>query len=283
MDFLLFARTHGVEIHQLRIGDKIHRCPTTLHPASTNGAYFFDGLRGWVQNWETGEPIQWWNDPYAKPWNESEKRDWALRRRAAEHEKQRGYAMAAKKAGLLIASATKDAHPYLKSKGFPEEQALVGTDGELIIPMRDVRDNALLSTQTIRLIDNEWAKKMLPGMRAKGAVLRIGPQRAVESILCEGYSTGLSIDVALRLLRLNAAVVVCFSASNMIHVAAGMTGTRYVFADNDVSLTGEKAAQATGLPWCMSDQPGEDANDLHARAGVMTVAKLLMEVRRAKP
>lgn len=191
--------------------------------------------------------------------------------------------MAAKKAGLLIAAATQDVHPYLKAKGLPDVPALVGQDGELLIPMRDHRDNALLGIQTIRLIENEWAKKMLPGMRAKGAVLRIGPQRAAESFLCEGYGTGLSIDAALRLLRLNACVVVCFSASNLIHVAASMTGARYVVADNDVSLTGEKAAQATGLPWCMSDQPGEDANDLHARAGVMAVAKLLMEVRSAKP
>jgi phage/plasmid primase-like uncharacterized protein len=283
MDFRNFAKMNGVDIVDLRTGDKIHRCPTTLHPASTNGAYFFDGLRGWVQNWETGESIQWWNDPYAKPWGESEKRDWALRRRAAEHEKQRDYALAAKKAGLLIANSTKDVHPYLKSKNFPEEQALVGADGELLVPMRDCKDNALLGVQIIKLVDNEWQKKMHPGMRAKGAVLRIGPQRATECVLCEGYATGLSIDAALRLLRLNACVVVCFSASNMIHVAASMTGTMFVFADNDVSLTGEKAAHATDLPWVMSDQPGEDANDLHVRAGVMAVAKLIMEVRRAKP
>lgn len=284
MDFRSFARANGVEIGDLRSGDdKIHRCPTTAHPASTNGAYFFDGQRGWVQNWESGEPVQWWNDPHAKPWNESEKREWALRRRVAEAEKLRGHAMAAKKAGLLITSATRDVHPYLKAKQLPDVQSLIGENGELLVPMRDFRDNALLGIQTIRLVDNEWSKKMLPGMRAKGAVLRIGPQRAAEMFFCEGYATGLSIDTALRLLRLNAVVVVCFSATNLIHVAGGMTGKRFVFADNDVSLTGEKAALATGLPWCMSDVQSEDANDLHARAGVMAVAKLLMEVRRAEP
>jgi phage/plasmid primase-like uncharacterized protein len=282
MDFRDFAKANGVEIADLRTGDKIHRCPTTAHPASSNGAYFFDGLRGWVQNWETGEPVVWWNDSYAKPLSESEKRNWALRRRVAQHEKQRGYAMATKKAGMLIAAATRDVHPYLKAKGLPEVQTLVGTDGELLVPMRDLRDNTLLGIQVIRLIDNEWAKKMLPGMRAKGAVLRIGPQRAVESVLCEGYATGLSIDVALRLLRLNVSVVVCFSASNLQHVASLTTGRRFIFADNDVSKTGEKAAQATGLPYCMSDAVDEDANDLHTRAGVMAVAKLLMEARRAK-
>lgn len=282
MDFRSFARAHGVEIGELRTGDNIHRCPTTEHPSSKNGAYFFDGYRGWAQNWETGEPVQWWNDPNAQPWNESEKRAWALRRRVADADKQRGYALAGKRAGLLIASAVPDSHPYLKSKGFPDVQALVGADGELLIPMRDYRDNALLGVQTIRLVDNDWEKKMLHGMRAKGAVLRIGPQSAQETVFCEGYATGLSIDVALNLMRLRAAVVVCFSASNLIHVASNTTGKRFVFADNDASLTGEKAAQATGLPYCMSDVQGEDANDLHVRAGVMAVVSKLMEVRHAK-
>jgi phage/plasmid primase-like uncharacterized protein len=283
MDFRTFARANGLDIGDMRSGDKIHRCPTTAHPASTNGAYFFDGQHGWVQNWETGEPVQWWNDPQAKPWNEAEKRQWALRRRVAEADKLRGHAMAAKKAGLLVTAATRDTHHYLKAKQLPDVQALIGEAGELLVPMRDFHDNALLGIQTIRLVDNEWEKKMLPGMRAKGAVLRIGPQRAAETFFCEGYATGLSIDIALRLLRLHACVMVCFSASNLIHVANSMTGRRFVFADNDVSLTGEKAAQATGLPWCMSAVQGEDANDLHTRAGVMAVAKLLMEVRHAKP
>lgn len=282
MDFRSFARVHGVEIGDLRAGDKIHRCPTTEHHNSKNGAYFYDRDRGWVQNWETGEPAQWWNDPNAKPWNESEKREWALRRRVAEADKIKDQATAAKKAGVMITSATRDTHPYLKSKGFPDVQCLIGTAGEMLVPMRDFRDNALLGVQSIKLVDNEWEKKMLHGMRAKGAVLRIGPQSAVETFYCEGYATGLSIDAALRMLRLNAAVLVCFSATNIIHVAAGMTGKRFVFADNDVSLTGEKAAQATGLPWYMSDVQGEDANDLHVRAGVMALAKLLMEVRRAE-
>lgn len=283
MDFLSFARTHGVEIGDLQAGDRIHRCPTTEHPASKNGAYFFDGQRGWIQNWETGEPPQWWNDPNAQPWNEAEKREWAMRRHAAEADRREAQAMAAKRARLLIASATRGTHPYLKAKGHVDAQALIGTGGELLVPMRDFHDNALLGIQTIRLVDNEWEKKMIHGMRAKGAVLRIGAQRAVETFYCEGYATGLSIDAALRMLHLSACVMVCFSATNMAHVATSMTGKRYVFADHDASQTGEKAAQATGLPYCLSDVQGEDANDLHVRAGVMAIAKLLMEVRHAKP
>jgi phage/plasmid primase-like uncharacterized protein len=283
MDFRHFAQAHGVEVGDLRTGDRIVRCATTTHPTSKNGAYFFDGRRGWVQNWESGGPPQWWNDGGATPWSSAEKRQWEMRRRVAEDERRKGHAMAARKATLTIISAARGHHPYLAEKGFPEAVALVGGGGELIIPMRDFRDNAILGLQTVRLIDNQWIKKNQPGIRAKGGVFRIGRERAAEIYFCEGYATGLSIDQALRQLRLNACVVVCFSAANMTHVAAGMVGTRYVVADHDLSGTGQRAAEATGLPWCMSPEVGEDANDLHVRLGTMAVAKMLMEVRLAKP
>lgn len=277
-----FASLHGLDIRDLRLDGKIHRCPTETHPRSRNGAYACDGERGWVQNWETGEPVAWWNDPAAKPWTEADRRAWAERRRAAEEETRRGHALAANKAGILIAAATPDEHPYLRFKGFPGVKGLVAPGGELIVPMRDAQNNALLGCQTLALIDSErWEKKMIYGMRAKGAVFRIGPQRAAETVFVEGYATGLSVDAAIRMLRLSAAVVVCFSASNLQHVASLTTGRRFVFADNDASQTGEKAALATGLPYCMSDAVGEDANDLHQRAGIMAVASKLMALRRA--
>ena len=83
MNFIDFARTHGVEINALRSGDRIWRCPTTTHPKSRNGAYFFDGQRGWVQAWDSGEPVQWWSDAAAKPWTDADKADWARRRASA--------------------------------------------------------------------------------------------------------------------------------------------------------------------------------------------------------
>ena len=56
-----------------------------------------------------------------------------------------------------------------------------------------------------------------------------------------------------------------------------------MFADNDESLTGERAAQVTGLPYCMSPVVGEDANDMHARAGLLAVAKTIMNMRTVIP
>ena len=85
---------------------------------------------------------------------------------------------------------------------------------------------------------------------------------------------------ALRSVGIKASVVVTFSASNMIQVADQIPGKRYVFADNDASQTGEKAAMQTGLPWTMADEVGFDANDLHAKSGLFSVVAKIMDCRR---
>lgn len=281
IEFVSFARANGVDIRRLNQDhERIFRCPTVTHPKSTNGAYFFDGQRGWCQNWESGEPVQWWNSEKATAWTEADKREWAARKKSAEQAKAKGHAEAAKRAATLISQTTLSEHAYLKEKGLGATLGLVDAEFALLVPMRDYASNALLGVQTIRLIDNQWEKKMLHGQRANGAVLRLGPRTCPETCFVEGYATGLSVEIALRLLRINAAVMVCFSAQNMVHVAQGINGTRYVFADNDQSETGEKAAQQAGLPYCMADEVGMDANDLHQKFGVMAVAKKLMEVRR---
>ena len=278
-DFIAFAHSHGAAIRELHPSDRIRRCPTIAHPRSTNGAYWFDGTRGWVQNWETDGGPQWWNEPSARPWTEADKRRWAAQRQAADEDRLRDQHRAAARAGELIAQAVPDAHGYLKTKGFPETKGLVLPSGGLLVPMRDVATNVLVGAQVIQLAENRWRKKMLPGTRAKGAVFVIGPRRAPEYVLCEGYATGLSIQAAVQLLRLKLSVVVCFSAQNLVHVAALVGGRRFVFADNDASETGARAATATGLPWVMSPDIGEDANDLHLRAGLLAVSKLVMQAR----
>ena len=75
-------------------------------------------------------------------------------------------------------------------------------------------------------------------------------------------------------------MLVCFSANNLEHVAPQVRGRAFVFADHDASGPGQRTAEATGLPWCMSPIEGEDANDLHQRAGLMAVCAQIMAVRR---
>lgn len=276
-DFLSFAEEHGLLIQSLHPTDRIMRCPTSSHPNKKNGAWLWDGRRGFVFNWEEGQSVHWWNAKGSKPWTEADKMEWA-RRRNAERERralrQRRVGVAAE---VMLRDASPENHPYLAYKGFPDERGMV-MQGALLIPMRDCVTGAVLGLQYVRLVRNEWEKKMLPGQRAKGAALRLGGCRT-DSVLVEGYATGLSVHAALRQLRLPASVVVAFSAGNLVHVAGLLKGRRRVFADNDASGAGQKAAEATGLPWTMSGTVGQDANDLHQKEGLMAVCAKLLDIR----
>ena len=194
----------------------------------------------------------------------------------AEAETKRRHAAAAHYAESMLKTAVADSHQYLVEKGFAAEKLPVLPDGRLFIPMRDMLNNRIIGAQFIRLVDNAWDKKFLTGQRSSGAVYRLG--RAPDAILCEGVATGLTILAAVRQMQVNLAVVVCFSAGNIVKVARNLPGRNCCLADNDKSTTGERAAIATGLPWGMPDQVGEDCNDLHQRAGLMPVCLLVQKV-----
>ncbi|HEX8615647.1 MAG TPA: PriCT-2 domain-containing protein [Telluria sp.] len=200
---------------------------------------------------------------------------------ACDVRKTRAARAAAASATKYLAQCQPKTHPYLVSKGLPNSIGLV-RGLTLIVPMYDFLTSELVGTQRIDWLADEqrWAKQMAWGMRVKGAALRLGNQRAQETFFCEGLATGLSIELALRRLRLNASVVVCFNDWNLAHVASLEKGRAFVFADNDVSLAGESAAKKTGLAYCMSDVVGEDANDLLQRAGVVELCRLIIDVRR---
>ena len=283
LSFVSFARAHGVVIEPAKLfaGERIRRCPTIEHPRKENGAYFWDGHRGWVFNWEDGAKVQWWNDPSARPWTEAEKAEWKRKRDAANTAQQKQYEQAAKQAETLIAKAAQDHHNYLEYKGLKEVKGLVLPDGALAVPMRNVITNKLQGCQTIRWDAEQrtYIKKMQFGMQARNAVFRLGPKSAQETILCEGYATGLSIEMAARRMRLNASVLVCFSDRNLVNVSSQIKGRKYAYADNDKSGAGERAAQDAEIAYCMSDTLGNDANDDHRKSGLMVVCKKLMEVR----
>lgn len=204
---------------------------------------------------------------------------------AEERRKEAGYRAAAVAAQALVEQCELATHYYLNAKGLPDVEALVH-DMTLVVPMRNLATNQLQGVQTIDWVPasgdqpGRWEKKMATGMRAKGAVLRLGSPKARETFLCEGYATGLSIERALRRLRLNASVLVCFSDSNMVYVANQIKGPAFVVADHDKSTAGERAAAKTGLPWHMSEVLGEDANDLHHRAGLAALCQLILDLRR---
>lgn len=283
MTFIEFARAHGVDIDPAKLyaGERIKRCGTTDKPRSANGAYFWDGQRGWVFNWASEARVQWFNDQDAQPWTDAEKQAWKARRQAMQAHQDDQHHRAAARAAELIRSTKPGTHDYLARKGFPDLEGMIDSTGTLVVPMRHLETNALLGAQLIHWDEPErqWVKKMMPGMKAKGAILRLGDKTASEAFLVEGYATGLSVIAALRSVGLRACVVVCFSANNLEFIAPQVKGRVFVFADNDKSGVGEKAAMATGKPYCMSPVEGEDANDMHVRAGLVPVVQLLMNVR----
>ena len=223
----------------------------------------------------------WYEDSHAKPWTDEEKRLWASKRASAATEQDKKYEQAALQADITLRSAKYDHHPYLQIKGFKETRGLV-LDDKLLIPMRNVVTNKLQGYQSIWWNSDErkYEKKMLHGMRAKNAVLTLGNRDAGESWLVEGFATGLSLKHALKSVGVNAAVVICFSASNLIQVADQVQGKRFVFADNDASQTGEKSAVSTGLPWTMADTVGWDANDLHMNDSLFAVVAKIMQLKK---
>jgi len=283
MDFIQFARAHGVEIDPSKLypADRIKRTGTTAKPKSDNGAYFYDGERGWVMDWSGEAKVIWWNDPKSKPWSEQDKEQWRARQASRSSAQQIEYEQVAKAAWRILQGAKLERHPYLQYKGFLNERGLV-VDTELLIPMRNCRTNVLQGFQRIFWNQEEmkYEKKMLAGMRAKNAIHWLGGDGAGEVWFVEGYATGLSVWEALKKSGIDASVVVCFSASNLVAVADQARDPALVFADNDASGTGQKAAESTGLPWTMADEVGMDANDLHEKRGLWTVMQKIHECRK---
>ena len=281
MSFIDFARSHGVDIdpQKLYASERIKRTGTIDKPRSTNGAYFYDGQRGWVFNWSGDARVQWYQDPQAKPWSDAEKMEWRRKRDMDRQRKNADQQKAVERSMELLKHAKHSTHSYLEIKGLPDEKGLVLED-RLMIPMRNVITNDLQGIQTIWWdeVERKYQKKMIFGMKAKDAVMWMGP-RNQGVWLVEGYATGLSVMKALRSIGNTDAVVVCFSAGNMKSVAEKLQGRVKIFADNDESGVGQETAKEIGAPYVMADETGWDANDLHKNKGIFSVVAKLMAVK----
>ncbi len=280
MQFDAFCRLHGLIVDSLDAGRWV-RVPTEDHPRSKNGAYKWLGEVGFVQNHATMVDVAVWRPEADAPQVNMER----INAQVAAHDARlrAGWARAARNAQALLGTAVQAEHNYLQLKGFGQTPGLVLPDGALMVPMRRLADNFLVGAQVIRWLPDEmtYEKKMLPGMRAKGAVFRLGSAMAARTWLVEGFATGLSVEAAIRLLKLRDSVLICFSAGNLIHVASLLKGDAMVFADNDESAAGEQAAIATGLRYCMAGK-GQDANDLHQSEGLFRVASLMMDATQLR-
>ena len=258
MDFCRFAEQHGLIIDNL-VSDRWVRVPTTDHPSKRNGAYIFQGSRGAVQNWALHEKPITWRDKHAKHDPQLH-----IRVKKAEQDQSVRQDKAAKKAAWIMHNATKQTHPYLAAKGFPEEKGYVW-EGKLVIPMR-IGDK-LVGCQ---MIDADGKKKFLYGQKTKGASACFDNKGSL--ILCEGYATALSIRRVLKKSMTRYCIHVCFSAGNLIEVAKSFPDC-VIVADHDP--VGIRSAKKTGRPYWISPNKGEDFNDYEMRVNPKTAKDLL--------
>lgn len=268
MRFEDFARQHGLILSGLQL-DRWIPTPTEDHPRSSNGRYKFLGNVGWVQNWATmDKPATWFAEGHTIDSPQIQKSIDESRKRAMESSER-----ASKKAGWILHQTELKTHPYLVSKGFPEELGNVWhKDGKdiLVIPMRI--DSRLVGVQ---LIDDEGQKKFLHGQTTKGASFCMNAKGI--PIFCEGYATALSIRECMKSCGIKYSIYVCFSASNMKHIARTI-GDGFIVADNDPNHIGENSAKETGNPYWLSETVGEDFNDYHRRVGNFRASQNLKKV-----
>ena len=246
MDFYQFASENTLIIGSLVYGN-ITRCATIDKPRSRNGAYFISHKQdwGWLQNWTMHEsPVYWVAGKLRHI------ADQVIREGKKQHQEERLklQTKAAQKAVSIMAQTELLPHYYMEKKGFDGVAFLVW-ENKLVIPMHI--NGKLVGIQTIQA----WGeKKFLYGQPTSLAAFRIGTGRF--NILCEGYATGLSIQ---KCLGAEFSVWVCFSANNMVKVSKTLKNPKFVVADNDLSGTGEKAAQSCGCNYFMP--PEGDFND----------------------
>lgn len=270
MEFYQYADACGLIITKLQSG-RICRCATKEHPHKRNGAYYYDGDWGWVQDWATMPDIQHWQTD--KVMSSRERLDMQVRmeRQKAEQkkEKMRLNIEAAQKAVDILKKCKVDNHAYLKNKGFPDAKLYtIEIEGQhkLCIPMKFKGQ-----TSGLQIIDEDGSKKFLYGQRTNYTTYNIGDKGLV--IACEGYATGLSIKSVLGALKILNTVKVCFSAGNLTKIAK--QAECLVIADNDKSGTGERCAIESGRRFWMPPNVGEDFNDMWQMDGKFKASQII--------
>jgi len=256
MNFESFAEQHGLIIDHI-VYDRWARVPTIDKPHSKNGSYIWDGQSGAVQNWAVHDkPIPFKTDRVI------DKDAWIKKKQVADAKRKEKQNKAIQRAVFLLDNATKQIHPYMEKKGFPNCKQYV-YEGMMLLPMRI--GQKLVGCQTIT---QDGTKKFLYGQTTKGAELRIDNKG--KHILCEGYATAMSLRRVLRSMGLKYTIHTCFSAANIIEIASYYPQC-VIVADND--SVGLNSAEKTGKPFWSSPVSGEDFNDFELRLGTEQAGK----------
>jgi len=272
MDFIQFARSHGIIINELPAVGSWKRYPTEDHPRKRNGAVKYMGSHGFVQNHATSTVVSLWKPESTDRLTSPDMRAIIISQARAEQERKKLSTEAVNKAVRMLNESGYRTHAYLEAKGFADEQGSVlniENKPVLLIPMRVGK-----SLCGVQQIWEDGTKKFLYGQRTSGATFTFDNKGI--NIVCEGYATALSVRAAMKQMKHRYTIHVCFSAGNMVKVAAGLE-SGLVIADNDKSGTGQQAAAEIGWPVWMSDLEGEDANDTMRRVGLFAFSQSLTQ------
>jgi putative DNA primase/helicase len=270
MDFIQFARSHGIIIDAHPPLGVWKRFPTEDHPRSRNGAVKYMGDVGFVQNHATSTVVSIWKPD--SPVTAEDKKISVAAIRQADDQRRKQQQVAIQRAIAMLNGSGFSTHPYLAKKGFADEQGnVLWVEGKpvLLIPMRVA--GSLVGLQQI---DADGGKKFLYGQRTSNAVFTFDNKGI--NVLCEGYATALSVRLAFKQMKQRYTLHVCFSAGNMAKMAAGLE-PGLLIADNDASGTGQRVAEESGWKYWLSDLVGEDANDYHQRVGLFGLTQSLTQ------
>jgi phage/plasmid primase-like uncharacterized protein len=272
MDFVQFARSHGIIINDLPPVGVWKRYPTEDHPRKRNGAVKYMGTHGFVQNHALSTITSLWKPDSSDRLNSVDMRSIIISQAQADQQRKKLATEAVSKAVRMLNDSGYRTHAYLEAKGFPDEQGSVlniENKPVLLIPMRVGK-----SLVGVQQIWEDGTKKFLYGQRTSGSTFTFDNKGL--NIVCEGYATALSVRAAMKQLKRRYTIHVCFSAGNMVRVAEGLE-QGLVIADNDESGTGQKAAEEIGWPVWMSELEGEDANDTMRRVGLFAFSQSLTQ------
>jgi putative DNA primase/helicase len=278
MHFLDFCRLHGILVDREPPIGVWKRYPTEDKRHHRNGAVKFMGDHAFVQNHATETEISVWHsdsDSAIDP-NKARRAVEAAARDIREKQQE-----AARKAASILNQCQIGYHPYLERKGFADEQGNVWKTDDgllLVIPMRV--GHQLVGCQIIR---EDGEKKFLAGQRTSNAAFTFDNKG--DHILVEGYSTALSVRAAMKALKRRYTLHVCFSAGNLVKVAATLP-RGYVIADHDKlnpstgTRAGHEVVKKVGWPFFMPEQEGMDFNDLHQSTSLFKCSQALDKMFR---
>jgi putative DNA primase/helicase len=248
-----------------------------------------------AHNWQTGENVT------VGMGGDMDKRDRQKIAKQIEFAKRKQQADARRAAQIaesLVGTARVAGHPYLAAKGFRDEKAMViavadvrRIGGDYLVPEPDCTSAIIVPARvesritSAQLIWENGTKKFLFGGSTSGAVHRLCS--GVDTWLCEGYATAITLRTALHGMKVKPTVLCCFSASNIVTVAGHCQGRTFIAAENDKLLpqfgglgASEFYARKTSLPF---GKPliGSDFNDLYQQSGIFAVQRCLTSIMAA--